>query len=254
MFKAKIFLEYNSKAPSENKYGWLKLPSKLKMQAPVTLEERVGLYGGRYAGSIGAPKYHGLCSIGSFSYCYSALPEGMVIGRYCSISGGLIILDSHHPVELLTTSAISFRPRNRLWKDLGPSEENLPVESWNIYGGKSFPVIGNDVWIGRDVVLSMGIKIGDGAIVAANSVVTKDVPPYAIVAGNPATVKKFRFEEEVVERLLRSRWWEKSPVLIKKISKTGIQNALDELEKAGQSMADYQPRTFTLGPTGISFT
>ncbi|MDL4470788.1 CatB-related O-acetyltransferase [Citrobacter braakii] len=67
--------------------------------------------------------------------------------------------------------------------------------------------IGNDVWIGNDVVLKGGISIGDGAVVAANSVVTKDVPPYAIVAGVPAKIIKYRFESDIIEQLLKIKWW-----------------------------------------------
>lgn len=69
------------------------------------------------------------------------------------------------------------------------------------------PIIGNDVWIGNDVVLKGGVKIGDGAVVAANSVVTKDIPPYAIVAGIPAKIIRYRFASDIVEELLKIKWW-----------------------------------------------
>lgn len=70
------------------------------------------------------------------------------------------------------------------------------------------PVIGHDVWIGNDVVLKGGIIIGEGAIIAANSVVTKDVPPYSVVAGVPAKVIKYRFEQDVINELLKLKWWD----------------------------------------------
>jgi len=75
-------------------------------------------------------------------------------------------------------------------------------------------VIGNDVWLGQNAFILSGVTVGDGAVVAANAVVTKDVPPYSIVAGNPATVKKFRFDAETIERLLSVRWWDWPPARI----------------------------------------
>lgn len=69
-------------------------------------------------------------------------------------------------------------------------------------------VIGNDVWIGRNVKILTGVTIGDGAIIGAHSVVAKNIPPYAIAVGNPCTVKKYRFTEEQIEKLLKIKWWE----------------------------------------------
>ncbi len=77
-----------------------------------------------------------------------------------------------------------------------------------IYRIKGDTVLGNDVWIGYDVLVMPGVKIGDGAIVAARSVVTSDVPPYAIVGGNPAKIIRMRFSVEVVNELLSIRWWD----------------------------------------------
>src|SRR5262249_7054657 len=68
--------------------------------------------------------------------------------------------------------------------------------------------IGNDVWTGHNVNVTAGVNVGDGAVIAAGSVVTKDVPPYAIVGGVPATVIRYRFSEKTIERLLRVKWWE----------------------------------------------
>jgi acetyltransferase-like isoleucine patch superfamily enzyme len=71
-------------------------------------------------------------------------------------------------------------------------------------------VIGNDVWIGTGAIILRGLSVGDGAVIGAGAVVTKDVPPYAIVAGNPARVIKYRFEEAVIKRIQASKWWEMS--------------------------------------------
>lgn len=72
-----------------------------------------------------------------------------------------------------------------------------------------FPIIGNDVWIGANAIILQGVTIGDGAIIAAGAVVTKDVPPYAIVGGVPAKVIKYRFSDEVILKLLQIKWWDK---------------------------------------------
>jgi acetyltransferase-like isoleucine patch superfamily enzyme len=74
--------------------------------------------------------------------------------------------------------------------------------------GKGAPVVGNDVWIAEGSRIMSGVKIGDGAVVCAYSVVTKDVPPYAIVAGNPAVIKRFRFSQEIIDRFLAVQWWD----------------------------------------------
>lgn len=246
LHEMKVFLSYNSPPPSGGAYGWLTLPSDLEAYESVTVEERVGLYGGPYRGSIGAPFIHGFCSIGSFSFSASCLPAGLSVGRYCSISAGLTFLDSHHQTHLLTTSAMTFRPYNELWRDIF-LESGAPLdETWHVYGHKKFPVIGNDVWIGRDVTLSMGVSIGDGSIVAAGSVVTKDVPPYTIVGGNPAIVLRMRFPSEIALRLQKSEWWNKSPDYIYRISSLPAEQAVVEYESSSSSVECFAPRTVTL--------
>src|SRR5690606_23584104 len=86
-------------------------------------------------------------------------------------------------------------------------EEGFDVKTWEAEN-RGDTIVGNDVWIGMEAVILPGIKIGDGAIVAAKSVVTHDVPPYAVVAGNPARMVKMRFDENTVERLLKVAWWD----------------------------------------------
>ena len=76
---------------------------------------------------------------------------------------------------------------------------------------KGDTIIGNDVWIGRESVIMPGVKIGDGAIIGAYSVVTKDVPPYSVAGGNPAKFIKKRFDEELIELLLKIKWWDFEP-------------------------------------------
>lgn len=250
-YEMKIFFQHNSPPPSANRYGWMQLPTQVREKKVLRIEERTGFYGGIYKGSSGAPGYHGLCSMGAFSYSSSPLPAGLSVGRYCSISTGLKFLDSHHHTHLLTTSAITFRPHNELWRDLLDDQKVASDPTWDIYGNKSFPVIGNDVWIGRDVTMSMGIKIGDGAVIAANSTVTKDVPPYAIVGGNPATLLRMRLPLEISERLQRSRWWDLDPEFIVGLSVMHAEDAIDRFEQERARYLPFNPRSVNLSGEGM---
>ena len=86
------------------------------------------------------------------------------------------------------------------WEQFTPSLEDLPL--------KGDTVVGNDVWIGQNVTVMPGVHIGDGAIIAANSVVTKDIPAYSIAGGNPCRVKSKRFDEDLIAYLLDLKWWD----------------------------------------------
>lgn len=208
-----ILLKYNSPRPTNGTYGWLKEGTKITLHHEVTIEQNVGIYGGPYKPMVGGRKTSGFATVGAFTYSYSALPDGLQVGRYSSISAGLQFIDSSHPLAVLTTSALTFRPKNNLFKDFmtpGTIEHAAGYSTT----GKNYPEIGHDVWIGANVTLSMGIKIGTGAVLASNSTVTKDVPPYAIVGGNPAKIIKYRFEPALIEELLGSQWWNFDPMQV----------------------------------------
>ncbi|MGP5194615.1 CatB-related O-acetyltransferase [Arthrobacter rhombi] len=209
-----VFLQYNSLPPAEGVYGWLRAGTKIKLSHDVRIEQNSGLYGGSYKAMPGGRKKSGFASIGAFSYSQSALPDGVSVGRYCSISTGLRFTDSVHPTNLLTTSAMTFRPRNRLYKPFLTSSLREFAADFDVAGKKPYPTIGHDVWIGTGVTMNMGINIGTGSIIAANSTVTKDVPPYSIVGGNPAKVIRTRIHPEIAEKLLKSKWWEFEPTYL----------------------------------------
>jgi len=118
------------------------------------------------------------------------------IGRYCSFAHGVRSMNANHPMEFKSTHAFFHNPV------LGYCSERLAP-----YVPLS---IGNDVWIGAcALVLPHVRQIGDGAVIAAGAVVNKDIPPYAVVVGNPARVVRLRFPQAVIDQLLASRWWEK---------------------------------------------
>ena len=117
------------------------------------------------------------------------------IGSFCSIAGGVqIFLGGEHRVDWVTTY-----PFNVLWEE-GRDIPGHPKTKGDVK-------IGNDVWIGKEAVIMSGLNIGDGAVIGARAVVTKDVSPYVIVAGNPAKIIKKRFDDETVRRLLEIKWW-----------------------------------------------
>lgn len=122
------------------------------------------------------------------------------IGKFCSISKNVNIGLFTHPTNLLSTSPIfisNYNGTGLTWVN-DKTFDDMPHKT----------VIGNDVWIGMNVSISGGIKVGDGAIIGAHAMVTRDIPPFAIVGGIPARVIKFRFNEEVISRLINLKWWD----------------------------------------------
>lgn len=141
--------------------------------------------------------------IGDHSYGTPSVIEKssarLSIGKFCSIASGVLIALGNHKTDGITT--YPFASLRRFW----PAMQNIAVEDHCSNGDVT---IGNDVWIGYGVTILSGVTIGDGVVLAAESVVTKDVPPYAIVGGNPARVIKFRHSPADIEALLRIRWWD----------------------------------------------
>jgi acetyltransferase-like isoleucine patch superfamily enzyme len=145
---------------------------------------------------------------GSYGGCFSErnVPSGVVFGNYCSVAPNIRIFRANHPVNSFTTHPLLYNP-----KAGHVNEDKLHRPSL---------LIGHDVWIGEWTIILPGVtKIGNGAIIGAGSVVTRDVPPYTIVAGNPAKVIKNRFDDETIMKLEASGWWKLSKSeLIKNIN------------------------------------
>ena len=139
--------------------------------------------------------------------------QNTAIGSFCSIANDVLIGLGKHPIDAFSTSTIFYRTNNTFSIQLVKS--NSPFKEYE------FIDIGNDVWIGARSVILDGVKIGNGAVIAANSVVTKDVPPYAVVGGSPAKIIKYRFSEEKINKLLLLKWWEWP---LEKISNEMIKN------------------------------
>lgn len=133
-------------------------------------------------------------------YHYKFYGDKLVIGKFCAIARGIkfVMNGANHRMNSVTTYPFSLMGCG--WEKTTPRLEDLPF--------KGDTVIGNDVWIGQDVTVMPGVHISDGAIIAANSVVTKDVPPYTISGGNPCKIMKKRFDNELIDYLLNLRWWD----------------------------------------------
>lgn len=159
------------------------------------------------------------CRIGRYTYGYESLleyyPIAKEIGRFCSINITAKIWNNH-PLDYVTTHPILDHPifnswenqcqRNKLISKYGKYFNNAEYEDSALR--KDLPVvIGNDVWIGANVVILPGVHIGNGAVIAAGAVVSHDVEPYAIVGGVPAKLIKYRYSEEQIEKFLKIQWW-----------------------------------------------
>lgn len=148
---------------------------------------------------------------------YTENEEPPSIGKFCSIAANVTIdQNGEHNKEGLTTY---------------PFQVFLGIEDTGIATTKGPISIGNDVWICRNVHILSGVNIGDGAIIGANTLVSKDVPPYAVVVGNPQRVVKYRYDEDTIKRLLRLKWWDQSPEVLVKIMPYLLNGDIDALER-----------------------
>lgn len=129
---------------------------------------------------------------------------GMEIGRYCSFGRNLDVIFSQHPLyNCISTHPVFFSITNYPFSYVLREKHFF----YRFYEEGVTVKIGSDVWVGDNVTIMGGVSIGDGAVLAANSVITKDVPSYAIVGGNPAMIIKYRFDSETIDNLLRLQWW-----------------------------------------------
>lgn len=133
-------------------------------------------------------------------YHYEVLGDYLRIGKFCQFAPGVtfIMNGANHKMDGFST--YPFNIFGHGWEKFTPSLDELPF--------KGDTVVGNDVWIGTEALIMPGVRIVDGAIVAARSVVTRDVPPYAVVGGNPAILIRMRFPDAVITELLQIRWWD----------------------------------------------
>lgn len=178
-------------------------------------------------------KDHHNVEIGKYSYegCFNpTLIEPFTkIGRYCSIARCVRIITINHPMEVKSTSVLFWHPESKFYKE--------DLCRWS-------PItIENDVWIGHGAIILPNVThIGNGATIAAGAVLNKNVPPYAVVVGNPARIVRYRFTKEIIDELLASRWWEKD------IDELGLN--IEEFQKPYKEL--YAERKAAAGGKGQS--
>ena len=138
-------------------------------------------------------------SIDDYSYIgVNTSVVGCKIGKFCSIANEVYLGMANHTLNFISTSPIFTEKHN------GTGHRWIKKD---IYSPCDLTEIGNDVWIGYRVIMKCGVKIGNGAIIGAGSIVTKDVPPFAIVAGSPAAIIRYRFPTEIINKLHEIEWW-----------------------------------------------
>lgn len=185
--------------------------------------------------------------LGAFSYAVSGYASCVSIGRYTSIGEAVQIGRASHPIDWVSTSPFFYLP-TRLF-DVGSRFD--ASEAYAGYGAQtradvvptSFkPIrIGNDVYVGHGAMIMPGVTVGDGAVVAANAVVTSDVPPYGIVAGNPARLVRFRLDPKVFVEFQELEWWRFAPWQLKSVDFSNPLRAIDELKAVVQNEPVYAP-------------
>lgn len=160
-------------------------------------------------------------------YHYEFTGDKLVIGKFCAIArdAKFVMNGANHKISGISTYPFGIFGTG--WEAAIPAPEELPY--------KGDTVVGNDVWLGYDCMVMPGVHIGDGAVVAARALVTRDVEPYTIVGGNPARVIRKRFDDETVAELLRIRWWDWDAAKITANLKAISGGDVEKLKKAGEA-------------------
>ena len=156
--------------------------------------------------------------------CYSYVADAS-IGRYCTFASRISIGPFNHPTNWLSIHEFQYRNLSALYGETVVIDENRPREP----GFKT--AIGSDVWIGDNATVRRGVTIGSGAVIGMAAVVVEDVPPFAIVVGNPARIVRFRFSAAVIESLMDIEWWRLDLEALHGIDFANIENAISTLRE-----------------------
>jgi len=192
---------------------------------------------------LGLKKYERHLIVGR--HTYGVIPETTVlratadapvtIGSFCSISAGVVIIaQAEHPTDLPST----FPFRSLMF---GGVASAMGLKNCDAVARGPI-TIGHDVWIGQNAIVLSGVTIGTGAVIAAGSVVTKDIAPYEIVAGVPARTIRFRFSNDIVQRLLATRWWELPDAIIEGLEQRFYSRDIESFIVAIEECWDQQKR------------
>jgi acetyltransferase-like isoleucine patch superfamily enzyme len=207
---SKVYKNYLSSDCKIDKSAFLDAPVRIYGQAKLSKKVRVGQF--------------------SYVNTRTTIHSGSSVGRFCSIGKNVEVGPFNHPMERLSTSPVSYNAHLHFPNEQGDFVRSKLVRENGVK-------IGNDVWIGSNAVLVRGITVGDGAVIGAGAVVTKDVSPYAVVAGSPAREIRKRFDDDIIERLLKTKWWEQPLSVISKMNFENTEECLKTLEPPEQTNA-----------------
>lgn len=222
--------------------GAITLPRHTRLEAPSSLKWT------QYEHSI---------ELGAFSYQVSGYCFAARIGRYCSFGEEVQIGRQNHPLNWISTSP-AFYLGDQLFAVGDGFAGAADYHSYRFAPSgpptkAKITTIGNDVWIGHGAYVAAGVTIGDGAIVAAHAVVTKDVPPYAVVAGNPAVIKKMRVPPQFISPLLRLRWWRYAPWQMTHLDPANLPSFVQGLNQMGD-ITPFEPDVVDLSQEAVQPT
>ena len=156
----------------------------------------------------------------------STLARSCQLGRFCSVARFVEIGPIEHPVDFLSTHPFQYSKHHFANQEAWDRLERCDFDE------KPGAIVGNDVWIGLNAVILRGVTVGHGAIIGAGAVVTKDVPPYAIVVGSPAKILRYRFDAGIIQRLLDVAWWDMELEALSGLPFDDIEATLNRLEQA----------------------
>lgn len=195
-------------------------------------------------------QYEHSLTLGAFSYQVSGFCFAARIGRYCSFGENVQIGRQNHPTTWVSTSPAFYIGDKIFDLDDGfEGAEGYHSYKFNYEGPATkaqVTTIGNDVWVGHGAYIAAGVTIGDGAIVAAHAVVTRDVPPYAVVAGNPAVLKKMRVPITEITPLLKLRWWEYAPWQLDHLDPSSVMGFVKGVREMHGNVEPYTPAKIDL--------